>query len=132
MTITLITGADKGLGRETARRLIEAGHLVYIGARDPERGSAAARDLGAGFVAINVLDEASVAAAVATVEREHGASVHPARSPYRSLNSAATGERYDRLMIAQVSRRSAGGVGVTGQPGRPAQQGVVFRARRGA
>lgn len=72
MTITLITGADKGLGRETARRLIEAGHLVYIGTRDPERGSAAARDLGAGFVAINVLDEASVAAAVATVEREHG------------------------------------------------------------
>lgn len=28
MATTLITGADKGLGRETARRLIAAGHLV--------------------------------------------------------------------------------------------------------
>ena len=37
MTTTLITGANKGLGYETARRLIEAGHTVYIGARDPQR-----------------------------------------------------------------------------------------------
>ena len=33
--ITLITGATRGLGRETARRLNDAGHTVYIGARDP-------------------------------------------------------------------------------------------------
>ena len=38
MTVTLITGANKGLGRETARRLIEEGHTVYIGARSVERG----------------------------------------------------------------------------------------------
>ena len=30
MTTTLITGADKGLGHETARRLIVAGHTVYM------------------------------------------------------------------------------------------------------
>lgn len=41
MTTTLITGANKGLGYETARRLIEKGHTVYIGARDSERGNAA-------------------------------------------------------------------------------------------
>jgi len=34
MTITFITGANKGLGRETARRLIELGHTVILGARD--------------------------------------------------------------------------------------------------
>jgi NAD(P)-dependent dehydrogenase (short-subunit alcohol dehydrogenase family) len=37
MTITLITGANKGLGYETARRLIDLGHIVLAGARDPQR-----------------------------------------------------------------------------------------------
>ena len=46
MTTTLITGANKSLGYETARRLIEAGHTVYVAARDPERGKAAAARLG--------------------------------------------------------------------------------------
>ncbi|WP_235486373.1 SDR family NAD(P)-dependent oxidoreductase, partial [Frankia sp. AvcI1] len=40
-TITLITGANKGLGYESARRLREAGHTVLLAARDPERGQAA-------------------------------------------------------------------------------------------
>lgn len=42
MTTTLIAGANKGLGHETARRLTAAGHTVYVGARNVERGSAAA------------------------------------------------------------------------------------------
>ena len=42
MNITFITGANKGLGYETARRLIALGQTVVVGARDPERGYAAA------------------------------------------------------------------------------------------
>jgi hypothetical protein len=75
MTITLITGANKGLGRETARRLLVAGHTVWIGARDRERGRAVAVDLGARFVQLDVTDDDSVAAAAATVERESTASL---------------------------------------------------------
>jgi NAD(P)-dependent dehydrogenase (short-subunit alcohol dehydrogenase family) len=67
MTATLITGANKGLGFETARQLIAAGHRVWIGARDPGRGHRAADELGAGFVQLDVTDDASVATAVETV-----------------------------------------------------------------
>ena len=72
MTITFITGANKGLGRETARRLIALGHTVVLGARDPELGAAAAGALGARFVPIDVTDDGSVAAAAADVERHEG------------------------------------------------------------
>nr|WP_145485393.1 MULTISPECIES: SDR family NAD(P)-dependent oxidoreductase [Streptomyces] len=75
MTTTLITGANKGLGHETARRLIAAGHTVYVGARDIERGRAAAAGLGARFVQLDVTDDASVAAAAATIEAGGGLDV---------------------------------------------------------
>ncbi|WP_371673660.1 SDR family NAD(P)-dependent oxidoreductase [Streptomyces sp. NBC_00289] len=72
MTTTFITGANKGLGFETARRLIELGHTVIMGARDPERGAAAAATLGARFVPIDVTDDASVAAAANSVAEHEG------------------------------------------------------------
>ncbi|MEU0834359.1 SDR family NAD(P)-dependent oxidoreductase [Streptomyces sp. NPDC005969] len=73
MTITFITGANKGLGRETARRLIDLGHTVLVGARDLERGAEAAAALGARFVPIDVSDDASVAAAATDVAEHEGA-----------------------------------------------------------
>ncbi|GGL91870.1 SDR family NAD(P)-dependent oxidoreductase [Nakamurella endophytica] len=73
MTTTFITGANKGLGYETARRLLAEGHAVIVGARDPEAGAAAADRLGARFVRIDVTDDASVAAAAADVAQHEGA-----------------------------------------------------------
>ncbi len=69
MTTTLITGSNKGLGFEAARRLLAEGHEVWVAARDPKAGAKAAADLGARFVQLDVTDDASVAAAVATVGR---------------------------------------------------------------
>jgi NAD(P)-dependent dehydrogenase (short-subunit alcohol dehydrogenase family) len=72
MPITLITGANKGLGYEAARRLIAEGHKVYVGARDATRGKKAASDLGAEFVQIDVSQDASVQKAVAEIEKREG------------------------------------------------------------
>jgi NAD(P)-dependent dehydrogenase (short-subunit alcohol dehydrogenase family) len=71
-TITFITGANKGLGYETARRLTELGQTVILGARDSGRGQAAADRLGVRFVPIDVTDDGSVRRAVADVEAHEG------------------------------------------------------------
>jgi len=70
--IILITGANKGIGRETARRLVEAGNEVYLGARDENRGRVAARETGARFVQLDVTDAASVADAMGAVREQSG------------------------------------------------------------
>ena len=70
--IALITGGNKGLGFETARRLRASGHTVYIGARNAGRGRAAAEELGVAFVRLDVAAEGSVAEAAAELERREG------------------------------------------------------------
>ncbi|GAA2224776.1 SDR family NAD(P)-dependent oxidoreductase [Promicromonospora sukumoe] len=72
MTVTLITGANKGIGYETARQLLALGHDVWIGARDAGRGEKAAAELGARSVQLDVTDDASVAAALATIDAAAG------------------------------------------------------------
>ncbi|WP_097982639.1 SDR family NAD(P)-dependent oxidoreductase [Streptomyces sp. f150] len=72
MTVTLITGANKGIGYATAKQLVELGHTVYIGARDVERGEKAAAELGARFVRLDVTDDASVDSALAAIGAAEG------------------------------------------------------------
>ena len=75
MTTTLITGANKGLGFETARQLLEAGHTVYLGSRDAERGRLAAAQLGARSIQLDITDDASVLAAAKAIEADGGLDV---------------------------------------------------------
>lgn len=75
MSTILITGANKGLGREAARRLQTLGHDVFVGARDPDRGREAADALGARYVALDVTDDDSVARAVEEVASATGGSL---------------------------------------------------------
>jgi NAD(P)-dependent dehydrogenase (short-subunit alcohol dehydrogenase family) len=74
--IVLITGANKGIGFATARELAQAGHTVLLGARNPERGTAAAAGLaGQGldvrFVHLDVADPATIAAAADLIDIEY-------------------------------------------------------------
>ena len=75
--IALITGANKGIGLETARQLGKRGIHVLIGARDAQRGADAAKLLtaegvSAAAITIDVTAQASIVAAVAEVTRRHG------------------------------------------------------------
>ncbi|MFD4626682.1 SDR family oxidoreductase [Streptomyces sp. NPDC058475] len=75
--ITLVTGANKGIGREIAAQLAALGHTVVIGARSAELGEKAAAELratgaDATSVVLDVTDPASVAAAAEAVEVRYG------------------------------------------------------------
>ena len=75
--IALVTGANKGIGKEIARQLGTQGMTVFIGARDRERGEAAAAELREGgadarFLQVDVTDPDGLAAAAAQVERDFG------------------------------------------------------------
>ena len=76
-TTALITGANKGIGRETARLLGARGMTVLVGARDAGRGRQAEQELRAGgadarFVQLDVTDEASARQAAKWIEAEFG------------------------------------------------------------
>jgi len=68
----LITGCSTGIGAATAADLAAHGYTVYATARRPETLADLA-ERGCRTLALDVTDEASMAAAVAEVEREHGA-----------------------------------------------------------
>jgi NAD(P)-dependent dehydrogenase (short-subunit alcohol dehydrogenase family) len=75
--IALVTGASRGLGLATARRLGRTGAKVIIGARDAASGDRAVADLRADridaeTVVLDVTSTASVEAAATEVRERHG------------------------------------------------------------
>lgn len=69
-SIALVTGANKGIGREIARQLAAAGLTVYVGSRNAERADLAVREIGgdARPLVLDVTDPAGVAAAAKRVD----------------------------------------------------------------
>ncbi len=72
-----MTGANKGIGFETARQLAQLGYTVWLGARDAHRGEIAVKQLASDgdvrLVSLDITDEHSVQAAASRVEQETGA-----------------------------------------------------------
>ncbi|MGA4508128.1 SDR family NAD(P)-dependent oxidoreductase [Propionibacteriaceae bacterium G1746] len=75
MTTALITGATRGIGRETTRRLAQLGWTIWLGARDIEAGRKVAAEISkenlnadVRVVRLDVTDDASVASAASTIE----------------------------------------------------------------
>ncbi len=99
--IAVVTGAYRGLGLETARRLAELGHRVVLTARREAEGYAAAEQLAAGgadvrFARLDVTAAESVRELRALLERDYGridalvnnAGIFPDPAPGSPVSSA--------------------------------------------
>jgi len=72
--VALVSGGNRGLGREVARRLAEDGYAVVIGSRDLNKGRAAAAKLGDNVNAcrLDVTDPESIEGCIREIEERHG------------------------------------------------------------
>jgi NAD(P)-dependent dehydrogenase (short-subunit alcohol dehydrogenase family) len=114
MTTALITGANKGLGLETARRLGEVGWTILVGSRDDERGKEATSTLEAAgvdahFVALDVTLDDSVAAAVETIRHDFDGTLDVLIN-----NAGIVGQRTPPLEVGPPDFISCFGVNLLG------------------
>ena len=70
ISTALVTGASKGIGKEIARKLVQAGLTVYVCSRDAARAAHAVADIG-GDARPMVLDVADPVSVAAVAERIH-------------------------------------------------------------
>lgn len=72
--VALVTGANTGVGFQVAKALATKGYTVYVGARDLQKGEAAASKIGSNTKAIqlDITDTESINAAVAKIQDESG------------------------------------------------------------
>src|ERR1700677_1400516 len=107
--VALITGANQGIGLQIAKDLVAHGFTVLVGARNLERGEAAAKEVGpdARALQLDVTDQASIAAAAERIRKELGrldvlvnnAAISNAGKPGRPLEEMA---KSGRLSVASL------------------------------
>jgi NAD(P)-dependent dehydrogenase (short-subunit alcohol dehydrogenase family) len=70
-SIALVTGANKGIGKQIVKDLAGHGYTVYLGSRDFENGKKAAEEIGEGAIPIqlDVTNSESIQAAVDRITR---------------------------------------------------------------
>ena len=80
MTTSLVTGANRGIGREVARQLAGRGHHILVGSRTAANAADAVADVEAAggtatVVELDIADAASIEAAAATIASLGGLDV---------------------------------------------------------
>jgi NAD(P)-dependent dehydrogenase (short-subunit alcohol dehydrogenase family) len=135
----LVTGGGSGLGAATARMVVDHGGSVVVADVDAERGKRVADGLGerARFVATDVTDEASVAAAVAAAADGQGglgvavscAGIAPAervlgRDGPHSLARFVAAVQVNLVGTFNVARLAAQAMAAN-QPGEDGERGVI-------
>src|ERR1700748_293574 len=100
--IALVTGANQGVGLQVAKELVTNGATVLVGSRNLERGEAAAREIGAGAIALplDVTDRVSIAEAAERVRKEVG------RLDLLGQNAAISNTRKGSLSLQEYARIS--------------------------
>jgi NAD(P)-dependent dehydrogenase (short-subunit alcohol dehydrogenase family) len=70
--VAVVTGGNRGIGREVCRQLAGHGYEVVLGSRDRDKGARAAAEFGIDSCELDVASEESVAAAAVWVEKRFG------------------------------------------------------------
>ena len=109
----LVTGANSGIGKEVARQLLIAGVVVYVGARDVDRGRAAVQELGgnARLIVLDVTDDQSIAAAAEAIPQldvlVNNAGISDAGQPPTELDLTTLRQVYETNVFGVVAVTNA-------------------------
>jgi NAD(P)-dependent dehydrogenase (short-subunit alcohol dehydrogenase family) len=99
-TISLVTGGNRGIGREVCRQLTALGHTVLLTARAPDAADQAARAVGAVGaepLRLDVADPASIADAKRNVQERYG------KLDVLVNNAAITYDTWQRAVTADLA-----------------------------
>jgi NAD(P)-dependent dehydrogenase (short-subunit alcohol dehydrogenase family) len=74
LRITLVTGANQGVGNEIGKALAANGYIVYVGSRKLENGEKEAAEIGdnAKTIRLDVTQQQTINLAIERIENEYG------------------------------------------------------------
>lgn len=105
----VVTGANSGIGFQVARQLADRGMIVWMGARDAEKGKAAVAAVGerARYLHLDVTDAASAAAAAHDVGEVdiliNNAGVNPGSEDIEATDLAQLRVAYETNVFSVVT-----------------------------